>query len=92
MTTAHRASEVKYQNGNDVIADIKKHQSGFVILISDFFTYAKNATKIVMTPETPIGQAPTPPPPSNCAKKTMNVVEPQITQENTWGFTSFFKY
>ncbi|WP_370867431.1 hypothetical protein [Nitrosomonas sp.] len=40
-----------------------------------------------MLPETPIGQAPTPPLSSNCARKARKVVVPQITQEKTCGFT-----
>jgi len=38
-----------------------------------------------MTPEIPIGQAPTPPLSASWAKNTTKVVEPQIIQENTCG-------
>ncbi len=41
---------------------------------------------MVITPETPIAQAPTPPLAASCAKKTINVVQPQIIQENKCGF------
>ena len=37
ITTAHNGSEVKYQNGKAVIADIKNNQSVRVIVLSDFF-------------------------------------------------------
>jgi len=91
MTTAHRGSDVKYHIGKEAIADRKKHQSINVIVLSDFFRYARKATYIVIRPDTPIGHAPIPPPSLSCARNTMNVVEPQITQENTWGFVSSFK-
>ena len=88
ITTAHNGSEVKYQNGKEDIAEINNNQSVLVIVISALFIYAVMATRIVMPPETPIGQAPTPALPANCARNTMNVVEPQIIHENTCGFVS----
>lgn len=61
MTTVHNGSEVKYQNGREDIAVVKNTQSVFVMVMSALFIYAINATYKVITPETPIGQAPTPP-------------------------------
>jgi len=83
MTTAHSGFDVKNQKGKDEMADIKKTQSIFVILISALFKKANKAINIVIIAETPIGHAPTPPLPSNCARKTMNVVVPHIIQEKT---------
>lgn len=59
--TAHNGLDVRYQKGNDATADIKNSQSVFVIVISDRLMNARNAIKVVMTPDTPIGQAPKPP-------------------------------
>ena len=85
-TTAHNGSDVIYQRGNEVIAVTKNSQSVRVIVLSDLCVYARKATYIVITPETPIGQAPAPALSASCARKTTNVVEPQITQEKTCGF------
>jgi len=84
-TTAHKGSEVKYQMGNETNAAIKNNQSDLDIEISERFRKAKKAIKLAMAPEMPMGQAPTPPSASSCAKKTISVVMPQITQVKTWG-------
>ena len=86
MTTAHNGSEVTYHNGNEEIAVTKNNPSIFVTVISARLMKARNAIYIVIIPETPIGQAPTPPLPSSWARKTMKVLMPQMTQEKTWGF------
>lgn len=82
-TTAHNGSEVKYQNGNDASADKKNSQSVLVMELSERLINANAAMNTVIAPDTPIGHAPMPPLASSCAKKTITVVVPQITQENT---------
>ncbi|MFK5947262.1 MAG: hypothetical protein QM500_00650 [Methylococcales bacterium] len=91
IITAHRGSEVKNQKGKDEIADIKNTQSVFVIVMSVLRKKANKAMNIVITPDTPIGHAPTPPLASNCARKTINVVMPHINQEKTCGFVVPFR-
>jgi len=44
-----------------------------------------------MMAETPMGHAPAPPLSASWARKTINVVIPQIIQENRWGYVSPFK-
>jgi len=85
ITTAHNGSEVTYHKGKEVIANIKNNQSVLVIVLSEFFIYANKATYMLITPETPIAQAPTPPLAATCARNTINVVQPQIIQENRCG-------
>src|SRR5690606_12474431 len=85
IITAQVGSEVRYQNGRDSSAEAKNNQSAGVMLVSVFFARAMMAIKLAMAPDTPMGQAPIPPLASSWAKKTINVVIPQITQENTWG-------
>lgn len=80
-------SEVKYHSGNEDIAEAKNIQSVLVIAISPRFKKANTAIEMVRIPETPIDQEPTPAPSLSCARNTINVVEPQITQEKTCGLT-----
>ncbi len=86
ITTAHNGSELRYHKGKDIIANIKKIQSILVMVLSDFFIYANKATYMVITPETPIAHAPTPPLAATCARNTINVVQPQTIQEKRCGF------
>lgn len=43
------------------------------------------ATHQLASAVTPMGQAPTPPPAANWAKKTIEVTKLQAIQENRWG-------
>ncbi len=85
IATAQNGSDVSHHSGSDDIALTKNAQSIRVIDTSARLAKARTATPIVITPETPIGQAPAPPSSAICARKTMKVVAPQITQEKTWG-------
>ncbi|NOR19743.1 MAG: hypothetical protein GQ538_06600 [Xanthomonadales bacterium] len=60
---------MKYQNGNEDMAETKNNQSVRVMVMSPRFSQANSAINIVMIPETPIGHAPAPALPSSCARK-----------------------
>jgi hypothetical protein len=76
---------VRNQRGRAELAPSRNSQSLVVISRSAPWAWASQAMKKVIRAETPVGQAPTPPPPAHVARNTSRVVTPQISQENTWG-------
>lgn len=73
------------QSGMVHNAVMKKHQSVLVMLTSDLYLYARKAISKVKMAETPVAQAPAPPPSDIWAKNMIEVIMPQIIHENKCG-------
>lgn len=84
-TTAPSGSAVRNQKGRAEAAPARNSQSLLVISRSAPWAWASQAMEKVIRADTPVGQAPAPPPPARVARNTSRVVTPQISQENTWG-------